>query len=446
MHTASWLTFILYAVVLNLYFLVVLFVFLGQRASPIISKRLPIVVFIMAVCSMLLANAQLFSMESFPIDEYFSCRLRLSFTYFVLPVWYTMFVIRMVHLTVTYKLNQLRLGLTRVDLFGAGEVHMVEWALISLFSRVFRFGGTWGGIEAGARRKSVVTMMRHLVQGAPRENLRVLLTIVGGVWAVFGAMYCIILVPSLVVGEPERGSKECDVLLHVPVYAVIGILSPFLLRMVKNVREQNAIRRELLVTFVLSIGVFVSYVLLLWLLPESPADNATMIVWYVGCFSLSATYPAVLALASRRQSRHLNLSLASFQQVLDSPQHFTEFKQIVAQQFCYENVLFYQQYKELFAMSQLGSSSDDFLPLPPSVAPSKESEALLLSIYHDFIKQGAPHQLNLPSSVTAQVAENIRNKNLHPSILTPVYNDVYQMLFQNSFPLYYAKYKHLPMG
>ncbi|KAL7749464.1 hypothetical protein RI367_005018 [Sorochytrium milnesiophthora] len=162
-------------------------------------------------------------------------------------------------------------------------------------------------------------------------------------------------------------------------------------------------------------------------------------------------------------SRASSLSMASMVNVICDPEHWAEFKQVIARDYCTENALFVEQMMALRAMLHGRASIDtrssnldacavfNAAPLPAEVNDliayengfmdmDADIRTRVLTIYEHFIEVGSPCELNIPCPLRQELRYRVRGGETSPEILEPVLDEVLRMLYFNSFPRYVRMY------
>ncbi|KAL7749450.1 hypothetical protein RI367_005004 [Sorochytrium milnesiophthora] len=164
--------------------------------------------------------------------------------------------------------------------------------------------------------------------------------------------------------------------------------------------------------------------------------------------------------------RASGLSMESMISVLCDPEQWTDFKQVIAREYCMENALFVEQMMAIraslhgrasistptglaldacamFNATQLPPQVDSIVATASSVlgvAPDADVRARVRALYDRFVDVNSPCELNLSCSVREEVRYHVRGGDLSPEILEPVLDEVLRMLYLNSFPRYVRQY------
>lgn len=202
---------------------------------------------------------------------------------------------------------------------------------------------------------------------------------------------------------------------------------------VRNCSDVYGIRRELYCT--LSLGIL-SFILVMALDSDDIyaffGDWYASIIWlFIGMMLahiLAVLFPIYLIM--RGHGTCSDLEGAEFSMILDTPDLFEEFKAFSVKDLTIENVLFHEHYihfKHTFEHDH-----------------SRASIRLLRDMYHTFIKQGAPLELNLTSSTLQTVRLNYATSHLDAQLFDKVHSEVLELMRYNTFPRFIESQRKEP--
>jgi uncharacterized membrane protein len=330
------------------------------------------------------------------------------------------------------------------------------------------------------------------------------------------AVLLLVTVPfSYISTQPITFSNTvCSKNFYLPLFALTATMILFLVYVLGGVRDSHGLRLELLTSLVLSGFAGLLYYVMNSLFTDKRfayINSSFVMLWILVSFSWSITYPAIESMRRSHAMSRLHTSPSSFNQVLNDPKQYAAFKTVVADQFCFENILFYEIYVELRTelgfwrerealiakealYSQLDYPALKLAPLSlptPGISPSptelhplffpasnstsrptpftnpdqphsKKSPSSsakphhtktnphplpqfvqdyfstrIIDIYHTFIAPNSPQELNLPQSLRNSISDHISSDSpLQLSLLRPVFREVYDILYHNSYPQY----------
>ncbi|KAI9144933.1 RGS domain-containing protein [Paraphysoderma sedebokerense] len=121
----------------------------------------------------------------------------------------------------------------------------------------------------------------------------------------------------------------------------------------------------------------------------------------------------------------LNHTFETFEKILNDKKLFVEFKKSLAEDFCIENGLFWEDWRAL-----------------KSISDRTETERAVHAIYNKYIRQNAQYEINISSSTKSKFIKMIDSKSTDFSIVEEVKKEVFQMMYLNSFPRFIKKLKN----
>ncbi|KAI9145079.1 hypothetical protein BKA69DRAFT_1122016 [Paraphysoderma sedebokerense] len=133
---------------------------------------------------------------------------------------------------------------------------------------------------------------------------------------------------------------------------------------------------------------------------------------------MSVTVPTLVALVVHRKRQNLLIdhSLDAFNKILNDRRLFAEFKQSLAEDFCIENGLFWEDWME--ARQSLKNSVKHVQTIFPT---------------------SANLELNVTATTKKKIAESIEQNILAAEIFAEAKAEVFQMMYLNSFPRFILK-------
>jgi hypothetical protein len=238
----------------------------------------------------------------------------------------------------------------------------------------------------------------------------------------------------------------------------------------------------------------------------SGIQKISLLVGSLLSFTFSITLPTLLSLGSvspsclvvgvgessnwQGYSTKLTFSPRCFETVLKDPLLYEEFKKVVAQQFCHENLCFFEAYRDLRQKYKRHSSAEYHVdgnvtkesadsvydgspveslgplgvlsPPPPTFRLHKlpniitdlsinrqrqvpvELRLELMNIYREFVTPNCPQELNLSSTVRDYVTDRINNGDFRIQIMKPVFEEVYRILYSNTFLVFIRTFHNRP--
>ncbi|KAI9145077.1 RGS domain-containing protein [Paraphysoderma sedebokerense] len=235
-----------------------------------------------------------------------------------------------------------------------------------------------------------------------------------------------------------NGNDQCDNQSgdgYLPLYAfvVIFFLSiPWFSYLIRKVRDSFYIRLE----FQCALSAFFVF-FLLYVLDEytdalqsiSPGPTFWMWLAVVITHTICVTIPAVYAFYYKylQKSILVDNTMEAFNKVLMDHRLFASFKKTLAEDFSIENGLFW----------------DDWLTLQPTdEKKTVDIPKTVLHMYETYIQVGAKYELNISSTCRKKISKEIAEKNYKPEILEAAKNEVFQMMYLNSFPRFVMKVKN----
>ncbi|KAI9141908.1 hypothetical protein BKA69DRAFT_1174701, partial [Paraphysoderma sedebokerense] len=224
--------------------------------------------------------------------------------------------------------------------------------------------------------------------------------------------------------DPNFHARAID---YIPLFILSALhffSIPYFLYLIRSVSDSLYIKLEQTVTLATYIPCFTMWLLtyfiplfegIFWIGP----NIWLLIIHFVAHTSLF-TIPGIYALIKGNR-KPIDNTVESFQRVLNDKELFQRLKKILAQDFCVENALFYEEYMALF----------------PSATTSKISHAIstpegarrhVQYIVKAFIVNGALHELNLTSATKKAVLAEAQKGNYSVEILERAKNEVVQLM------------------
>jgi hypothetical protein len=448
--------------VVNLYLIILTFLFYSMRKEDIIQKRLPNVVFVLALIYIVFTNFTLIISPVFSdIFNWYPCIVKIIERYVFTPVWSYCCVLRIAYLAIQDKLSQLKLGQSVTSASVVLPKSKAELLLLWILSHMFTFGKNEGPKPDVKKKKKVkkdgLARVEWMLEvGTPRMNNKDLFLQVFLVIAFMG----LLLTVEMFTGATDftklvnETDANCGIINFMPM--VIGNLFLFLIVpyffFILRTRESNGMYVEIKWLLIFS-SICLALFFVLVSSHNNPYRRFLLASWQVVCFSLTLTYPVYLVYRNRRvyQSVSRRGTAYSFNGVLTTAKELDKFKAILASQFCMENILFYERYIELerlFKVAEKQESKGDKKPSAPPGSNGEEEthsteqlELRVMRLYHEFIRHDSPHELNISAELRSDIEADLANGNRHIHIFKDISEEVYRLMYDNSYPLYLMQQK-----
>eukprot|EP00835_Amoeboradix_gromovi_P006317 NODE_722_length_4795_cov_0.504898.p1 type:complete len:476 gc:universal NODE_722_length_4795_cov_0.504898:1326-2753(+) len=265
----------------------------------------------------------------------------------------------------------------------------------------------------------------------------------------------LLLIVTLLINKSNLGETQpCPLTNYVAIIglAVAGsFVLPWFILSVKNIRENFGIKKEMLYVCFEIVFFMVLYIVNLIL---SDTETGHTFSKYLGSdiwivlmlLSLVTTcmlVPGINGISElktlskvskevQRSESEFNDMQSRFQETMDSPVHFAQFKRYLVADFAIENGLFYEQflkYTRKYTMLQGGYTENDRIDLLNH----------LKKIYNDFIGSNATYELNLPMEMKNEFKVALEQEKLEIGLLHPIAREVSKMLMDNNFPRFYQE-------
>ncbi|KAI9141910.1 hypothetical protein BKA69DRAFT_1166290 [Paraphysoderma sedebokerense] len=229
--------------------------------------------------------------------------------------------------------------------------------------------------------------------------------------------------------DPNFKSNGID---YIPVFlfSVLHVMSiPYFLYLIRSVSDSLYIKLEQTVTLAAYIPGFIMWLLtyfvpfferLFWVGP----NIWLLLVLFVAHTALF-TIPGIYALL-KGNKKPIDNSVESFQRVLNDKELFQRLKKVLAQDFCVENALFYEEYMALFPNATASRISH-------AISTPEAARRHVQYIVKTFIVNGALHELNLTSATKKAVLAEAQKGNYSVEILERAKNEVVQLMYLNSY-------------
>jgi hypothetical protein len=208
---------------------------------------------------------------------------------------------------------------------------------------------------------------------------------------------------------------------------------PYFMHVIGHVKDSFHIKKELIVLYSISVPSFFIFVVLYFVLDQqaqndfNPAFSIFLVL--LASIGLTTIYPSVQLWRLKKSLSSLEVNTKSFDAVLENKVLFEEFKKVLASQFCAENGLFTESYMSVMAESQT-----------QKLAPA-QCETYIKKITGQFIQAGSPNELNITSRCRQTFLKEVSGGNYDLAILQPVWTEIKDLMFVNTFPLYIMKQK-----
>ncbi|KAJ3077852.1 hypothetical protein HK102_004921 [Quaeritorhiza haematococci] len=259
------------------------------------------------------------------------------------------------------------------------------------------------------------------------------------------------------------------------------ILWPALLIKNRNINDAYGFRKELLASTILNIVTYAlqgaanaligtKFFILL-------SDISYGIIFFINAVVnfIICVVPVIEALRVVKASAQKGATIENFLQTLRDPRTLQEFKEYTMQDWTVENVLFYEDMRDLrqrypqflkvrvetSLLKSTNSASQSFFtrtfeedptatstamrsPVPDSPMPAKERQKLALlrnelkAIYMTYIQEGAELEVNINDGIRRRIATVVAAASDAPLTDTSMFDEaqkeVLKMMYENSFP------------
>ncbi|KAI9143700.1 RGS domain-containing protein [Paraphysoderma sedebokerense] len=224
---------------------------------------------------------------------------------------------------------------------------------------------------------------------------------------------------------------------YLPLYIFVGVyflLIPCFLYLIKNVQDSYFIKLEFQLTLSTFFTLFCIYLFDRFVFKSKltpVGDQMWLFSVVVLCHTISVTAPAVgvILLKLRPAKDSINNTLDNFNRILMDRRLFEQFKKSLAEDFCIENGLFFENLQALENDENKRKNSP------------KQYESSIIALYQEYIRPGANYELNIPASTRKRITQEIQSKNYQVEIYEQAKKEVSQMMYLNSFPRFLAKLK-----
>ncbi|KAJ3088479.1 hypothetical protein HK102_008649 [Quaeritorhiza haematococci] len=237
----------------------------------------------------------------------------------------------------------------------------------------------------------------------------------------------LIFIPQCLIFGTHTRAGRCEkldfIFMDIFIIVVMYIINPALLISLRRIKDNFNMKRELIWALAIFIIFYTLYMLASfeWIPLIAPLGDycwalLTCVVLY---HLIVVVWPLLETFRPNSHEIHGGPQLAynqeSFDKTLNTPALYARFKEVVAQDFCMENLLFHEFYLQVLAMPNL----------PDQVAIVLKSR---------FLNAGAPHELNLTSAVKKRHLENLKKLGMFREVLKSIHDEVVLLLYTNSFP------------
>ncbi|EPZ35625.1 hypothetical protein O9G_002633 [Rozella allomycis CSF55] len=246
-----------------------------------------------------------------------------------------------------------------------------------------------------------------------------------------------------------RSVEKCYTSDYLGIYIVIlgfSLIIPYLLYIIRNIRDSFGIQRELTACMI-SFFVFftLNFLASFGIVPLNNTFVGGNIFFTANtfiCHFISVVRPVIRMYYHERAKRSMTIDPESFEKVLSTPAMFAELKKIMADMFCVENAMLGRKKRT----SIIASRSETPVTRNSSISQNNAASLFIDSsqkstvrgedndLYERYVKPGSPFELNLPHKLREKCTEMIKEKS--PNAFDEVYKEVWSMIYQNSFPRY----------
>ncbi|KAJ3088478.1 hypothetical protein HK102_008648 [Quaeritorhiza haematococci] len=212
--------------------------------------------------------------------------------------------------------------------------------------------------------------------------------------------------------------------ISVFVFIVLYLINPYLIFALRRVSDNYGIKRELVIAITSFITLYTVHLLgvfgVIPLLPYGLTYNWVVPVSTTLCHTVLVVWPTIASFHHTANpvssnGHQLAYNQESFEKALKDPELYGRFKEVVAQDFCTENVAYHEFYLQLADMP---------------VVPEQAVELLKTR----FLNPGAPQELNLSSAVKKKLLHRLDDPTQVKDVLKTIHDDVAVLLYTNSFP------------
>jgi hypothetical protein len=269
-------------------------------------------------------------------------------------------------------------------------------------------------------------------------------------------------------------------------YIVFLIVMPYLIWVMRRVKDSLYMRQEIMMYMIVHIPLFIFYIVGMNVIQQMEVERALkreeerlariasglpkaglqqgaggekdlreaagvirgmMPMIGLWSFTISVVLPVVVALFLRLKRTKLDYSTESFNEVILNKKEFAKFKEVLAAQLCVENGLFTEQFLKLTKL---------YVP-PKTVFPSAvksdleahhqsqpvvdvKHQEMVIAIYDKFIAEGSPHELNILGPTRRIITQKLKDKHFHPVVFCQAWKEVYGLMFHNSYKAFLHKH------
>lgn len=413
------------------YMLSTLAVFLYHRNVEFIRIRQPLLITLHTLVSLLICQNFLAYFYSFHIFAWnaFGGKHVAAYvvTYAANPFWLLFYFLRCISLVSAYYSNviQIRKGGVKLNI-----VEKLMFRILSAISSNSRNNSTKNllGVDTSNETDHQIVVI------GPRTILKAsIATLAVGVITlliVLGYMGC--------YGHDGWCTNEyahstgLDFLPQYIFVAVYFLLIPYFLYLIHNVHESYFLKREFQVTlstFFICFCVYLVDKFVFYRRMVLIGENVWLFTCVLICHTFSVTLPAIFVTVQTFKQKNpiMDCTLENLHKVLTDGRLFDQFKIILAEDFCIENGLFWNEVSRL---------ESEFHQLQP-----QQLEKTVLIIFHKYIKPNANFELNITAGTRNMITQEISSKKIKHTIYDQAKKEVFQMMYLNSFPRFLTKSK-----
>ncbi|KAI9145078.1 hypothetical protein BKA69DRAFT_1122015 [Paraphysoderma sedebokerense] len=428
----------------NVYMAFTLAILLATRHTEFLQKRQPVALLCHGVVATALMNDYL-RLETFAsvhgVTHTTRDVLNYAIQYLCAPAWTLFYFLRCISLVGQYYGNVMHIKESEVTKMNF--VERITLQALRYFADAYKPKDTSSfSTEADILFKSGIDTT-GIITITPRTILKIGgLTLCLGAAMLAGVLGYAGCYSSPVYGQCFNEDIRKAGLDFLPIYILVIIsffVIPYFIFLIRKVKDSFYLRLEFQVTLAVFMVFFLLFALneyrySLFVNINPNGSRLWLLILVLLCHTASVTIPIIVALIRERKKKIVLLdhSLEAFNKILNDRRLFVEFKKSLAEDFCIENGLFWDD-----LMALLQASADPSSPKKPA-----DINKAVLGIYSNYIKAGSRYELNISAGTKKKITQAITAKKYDLTILESAKNEVFQMMYLNSFPRFIIKLKN----
>lgn len=449
MDSGELVSYVICAAILNVFLGLCLLIFYRRRDRPAIQKRLPVFVMICSIQCVIMSNTYLTSLFNEIYTTVVPAFAYLWLYYISVPLFLWCSALRDMYVIFLHYLSINRLEQQPLP-NGNKHTHiryiMSDWCFLiagaanpasslksdlNFFDRItlklcFKLQNFLGKRKKGGSEDLSATSS---------FNERDLIKLCGYIFLVeaFFALIMNIVTPDNSLSPmryPPWKSETC----WLPLFFLIGsyvIIKMLLLLSYRKIKEPYGFKLESFLHFSLFLVFFIPYLLRV----KSPfvsgypqSRNFYNFLLTVSLHVSSTLVPVIWDIVTSRKLNSLELNESTFKSVFSNPKLLPLLKQIMAETFCMENIIFHEEYTE----AHLTEDMDQTV-----------LRAKLSGFRSKYLLPSSPYELNI-SDKSRQAFLNAENDPRNAcEALCQIHMEVLKLIYSNNFPLFISRHNNL---